>query len=76
MIYPSYNSQDYRICVAGMILQYFPSKGLFKFDSALYNTLNTYEANVTKSFGKHYIATAEAINILKNLATNSLGEVL
>ena len=71
----SNRQQDHRICVAGMILQYLPKKGLFKFDAKYYNTQNTYLANLTKSFSDHYIATCEPSNVLTNLDENKLGEV-
>ena len=67
--------QDHIICVAGMILRYFPSKGLFKFDKKHYDQQNTNFANLTKSFGNHYIATCELPNVLTNLEQNKLGEV-
>ena len=58
-----------------MILVYLPDKGLFKFDKEYYSKLSTYEANVTMSFGDHYIATCEPNNVLTNLDENKLGEV-
>ena len=72
---PQIQAQDHRICVAGMILRYYEEKGLFKFDLDYYNTLNTYEANVTKSFGSYFIATCAPNNVLTNLDENKLGEV-
>ena len=67
--------QDHRICVAGIILEYIPEKGLFRFDQRYYKQQHTYLANVTKSFGDHYIAVCKPDNVLTNLKQGKLGEV-